>query len=71
MRPLTASLFLPAAGVKVDCGPHAAFTGSKKLQLNTQVKVKGVEGGGQVWAGTESIYRLFLTTVFEFQILKI
>lgn len=33
------------AGVKVDSGPHAAFTGSKRLQLNTQVKVKG--GGGE------------------------
>ncbi|CAB1435345.1 unnamed protein product [Pleuronectes platessa] len=29
----------PAARVKVDSGPQAAFTGSKKLQLNTQVKL--------------------------------
>lgn len=34
------------AGVKVDSGPHAAFTGSKRLQLNTQVKVKGGGRGG-------------------------
>ncbi len=33
------------AGVKVDSGPHTAFTGSKRLQLNTQVKVKGGGAG--------------------------
>lgn len=38
------SLFLPAAEVKVDSGPHTAFTGTKRLQLNTQVKVNGGVG---------------------------
>lgn len=38
--------------VRGDAAPRAAFTGSKMLQLNTQVKVKwwGVGGwGGEGW----------------------
>jgi len=42
----------PVTEVKVDGGLHAALTGSKRLQLNTQVKVRG---GG---AGVGSVAQL-------------